>query len=95
MIFRSAPAACRPRTQLLLQTPLLPVSDTKTSIVIAHRQNSERHYEALYILDNGGLLAAYSYDEPMARSEEFLHLTSMPVLPGHTLPSPLGAGSEA
>lgn len=71
LVMDEATSALDNHTEQLIVEALEKLQGSHTMIVIAHRLSTVRNCDALFMLDEGRLVAEGSYDELVAYSEEF------------------------
>ena len=71
LVMDEATSALDNQTERLIVDALEQLQGQHTMIVIAHRLSTVRNCDTLFMLDHGRLVAAGSYDELMASSNEF------------------------
>ena len=74
LVMDEATSALDNQTERQFVEALESLQGSHTMIVIAHRLSTVRGCDRLFMLDQGALVAEGTYDELMARSDEFRHM---------------------
>ena len=76
LIFDEATSALDNVTERAVMDSIVHLSHQKTMLIIAHRLNTIRHCDRIYLLEKGQVAAVGSYDELLERSEKFRQMAN-------------------
>ena len=77
LIFDEATSALDNVTERAVMESIEHLAHQKTLLIIAHRLNTIRHCDRIYLLESGQVAAAGSYDELLAQSEKFRQMANV------------------
>ena len=74
LILDEPSSALDPLAEARLMNNLLDVSNTATTIMIAHRLSTVRNFDVIYHIDNGKIIESGSHDELMASKGKYYEM---------------------